>query len=378
MGSFSSAFLLARGYSNSEIGVILAAASIVSVIIQPFLADFADRSKRFTTSNVIEMTVVFSMVTVGGLIVFTQKSPALWLAFAVATAVLMAMQPLMNALPTQMEETGHHINFGMCRAGGSLGYSILTALLGVWVTRFGEGILPLASEATLILLLGVLFAIGIGVKKEVRAKAIENGQKNISVKSEKQDINLAWFMKKNKLFVVLNIGVIFVFFQNYIANNFMLQIVEDVGGNAADMGKIFSVMAFVEIPTMFFYDNIRKKFSCEFLLKVAILSFIIKFVIMYLAKSVTMIYVAQLFQITSFGLFLPAMVQFTNMAMEKGEEVKGQALYTACVTASSIFASVTGGIMLDMAGAKFMVAVATVVTALGAVICFPVIDKIKK
>ena len=35
--SFASVFLLGKGYTNSEIGVILAAANILAVILQPLL-----------------------------------------------------------------------------------------------------------------------------------------------------------------------------------------------------------------------------------------------------------------------------------------------------------------------------------------------------
>lgn len=44
-GSFASAFLLARGYSNAEIGIILAVGNILAVFLQPLIADLADRSK---------------------------------------------------------------------------------------------------------------------------------------------------------------------------------------------------------------------------------------------------------------------------------------------------------------------------------------------
>ena len=46
ISSFSSVFLLARGFSNSQIGIIIALANILAVIIQPYLADYVDRSGR--------------------------------------------------------------------------------------------------------------------------------------------------------------------------------------------------------------------------------------------------------------------------------------------------------------------------------------------
>ena len=44
--SFASVLLLARGYSNGEIGIILAVANVAAVFLQPLVADFADRSKK--------------------------------------------------------------------------------------------------------------------------------------------------------------------------------------------------------------------------------------------------------------------------------------------------------------------------------------------
>ena len=64
--SFASVFLLNKGYSNSEIGIILAAANVLSVVIQPLVADFADRSKKLSLVSLLEiMTVIMMIMTVG-------------------------------------------------------------------------------------------------------------------------------------------------------------------------------------------------------------------------------------------------------------------------------------------------------------------------
>ena len=47
VSSFASVFMLAKGYTNSQIGMTLAAANVLAVIMQPLIADFVDRSKRF-------------------------------------------------------------------------------------------------------------------------------------------------------------------------------------------------------------------------------------------------------------------------------------------------------------------------------------------
>lgn len=385
-GSFASAFLLARGYSNAEIGIILAVGNILAVFLQPLIADLADRSKKLSLIGVTQLSAVLLMVLTGLLFVMKQKSAALWVVYMFIMAWMTTLQPLFNSLAFKLEETGVHINFGACRSVGSLAYAVLCAFLGTLVEAKGVGVLPLSGEIVLLMLLASLWVTKtqfdrmVGEKTGKQAVSVlgECGQVPVADAEEAEEINLALFVKRNKLFVVLNLAVIGVFFSNSILNNFMLQVVEGVGGTSEDMGRIFSVMAFLEIPALFFFDKIKERFSCQLILKFAAICFTLKVLLIYLAESVTMIYVAHLLQTLSFGLFLPAMVSFIGEVMAKGEAVKGQALYTVMTTASSMLASVLGGIMLDVSGPGFMLLVSTIVTGLGALVLVLIVDRIKK
>ena len=385
-GSFASAFLLARGYSNAEIGIILAVGNILAVFLQPLIADLADRSKKLSLIGVTQLSAVLLMVLTGLLFVMKQKSAALWVVYMFIMAWMTTLQPLFNSLAFKLEETGVHINFGACRSVGSLAYAVLCAFLGTLVEAKGVGVLPLSGEIVLLMLLASLWVTKtqfdrmVGEKTGKQAVSVlgECGHVPAADAEEAEEINLALFVKRNKLFVVLNLAVIGVFFSNSILNNFMLQVVEGVGGTSEDMGRIFSVMAFLEIPALFFFDKIKERFSCQLILKFAAICFTLTVLLIYLAESVTMIYVAHLLQTFSFGLFLPAMVSFIGEVMAKGEAVKGQALYTVMTTASSMLASVLGGIMLDVSGPGFMLLVSTIVTGLGALVLVLIVDRIKK
>ena len=87
-----------------------------------------------------------------------------------------------------------------------------------------------------------------------------------------------------------------IYFSNAVLNSFMLQIVNDVGGTSEDMGRVLSLMAFLEIPALFFFDNVRARFSCGSILKVAAVSFGVKFGVIYLAKSIWIINAAHHFK----------------------------------------------------------------------------------
>ena len=377
VGSFCSAYLLDIGFSNSEIGLIIALASVVSVFLQPVLADLADRSKKLDQIGVAGMGTVVMMVLTVGLMIFRHKTAALWVIYILVLAWELALQPVLNSFSRKLSESGHKINFGICRSGGSLGYAVLMIIMGTLTERFGTRIIPGSGMITLAVLLGLLL-----LTKKTLEKSIRDRQTRADAVStdpeDAEEINLLSFVKRNKLFMILSLFILVLFFQNAILNNFMFQVVDGVGGTAEDMGRIFGVMAFLEIPAMFFFDNLNRRFKTSTLLKVASACFVIKLFLMYFANSVTMIYVAHIFHLVSFPLFLPAIVQFVNEIMEKGEAVKGQALYTTAITISSIFASVLGGVILDASGPKLMLLVSAILTAVGAAGVITLVDKVAK
>lgn len=378
VGSFASAFLLAKGYSNAEIGLILAAGNILAVFLQPLIADLADRSKKLSLIGVTQLSGLLLMVLTLLLFVLQRKSAALWVVYVLIMAWMTTLQPLFNSLAFRLEETGVHINFGACRSVGSLAYAVICAFLGTLFEAEGVMVLPVTGEIVLTMLLLSLFVTKRQFDKMMSQKGPAEAESLTAaqIPQEEEPIDLILFAKRNKLFLVLNLAVVGVFFSNSILNNFMLQVVEGVGGTSEDMGRILSVMAFLEIPTLLFFDKIKSRFSCQNILKFAAICFTAKIFLIYIAGNVTMIYIAHVFQTFSFGLFLPAMVSFINQVMAKGEAVKGQAMYTVTTTASAVLASVLGGIMLDASGPSFMLLVSTIATAAGTLLVILIVDRI--
>ena len=376
VGSFASVFLLARGYTNSEIGVILAVANVVAVILQPMVADFADRSKKISLVGLIQLMAIIMLVFMVGLFVFERKSIALSVIFLMLLAWHTSLQPLINSLNFQLQESGVKINFGVGRSMGSLAYSILCAVMGTLVETFSVDIMPLSGCVVIAMLLVSLL---VTKKQYDQVKGSASGEAvHLKAKEETEDINLIDFLKRNKIFLLVNIGVLGIFFSNQVLNNYMIQIVSNVGGDSEDMGRILSIMAFLEIPMMVCVGWLRKKFSCEFMLKVASIGFTLKIFFHYIATNVAMIYFAQIFQLISFGIFLPVMVIFIDEVMSKGEAVKGQAFFTMMTTVASIIGSLIGGVILDISGAKMLTLIATVFTAVGTLIVIATVDKVKK
>lgn len=460
--NFASVFLLARGYSNSEIGITLAVSNVLAVVLQPVIADLADRAKKLSLIGMTEIITVLMMVVTAGLLAIDGKTMALTVIFVLLIAWHMVLQPLFNSLAFRLSEAGAPVNFGFARSMGSLIYAVFTAVFGVVVEQCGVLSIPVTGEVVLVMLLvSLIFAKrsfdrakrtgGRGAMHEscgrqVRSRCAEvhgnrNGNANEGrtgamdegcgrqVRSRRAEANegcdverygccedacegcggsgagsddlcteafcideseaaapdyseppisLVQFTKRHRCFFLVNLGVLGLYFGNAVFNNYMAQIVDSVGGGSDDMGIIFCISALCEIPFMASISLLRKKFSCQLLLKVASIGFLLKTGSCALAASVHMVIAAHLFQLIGFGLFLPAMVLFIDETMSRAEAVKGQALFTTMVAIGTVFSSLAGGMILDISGAKALLVVATVVTAAGAAIIMATIDKVEK
>ncbi|MBR1985426.1 MAG: MFS transporter [Mogibacterium sp.] len=380
-GSFASVFMLAKGYSNMHIGITMAAANLLALGLQPFVADHMDRAKGIKIIDAIVWMTVLMMLTGMGYFAFAGGSFMLAAALAAVLAVHALIQPLLNSLAFRLSESGSEVSYGIGRAGGSLGFSVIVAVLGTLVEKKGEMSIPVCMEAACALLIALLFLTKHSFAKMKRANDIgiaeHTGRAPDETDAEDERIDLRAFIGRNKYFFILNLGLSGLLFSNGILSNYMPQIAAGVGGTTEQTGRILSLMAILEMPTMMFIGTIRKHFRSRTLIKIASVGFLGKIVVCWLAGSVGLLFAAQAFQLVAFALLTPAMVYYIDEIMSPGEAVKGQSLFTMMFTFSTIIASFAGGWILDASGAKALTFAGALVTAAGAAVVFLSIDKVK-
>ena len=378
-GSFASVFMLAKDYDNTDIGITFAAANLFALGLQPFVADHMDRSQGIQIISASSRLTLLMMLAGAGLFIFAGGTTLLASALVIILAIHAVMQPLLNTLAFRLSESGVGVSFGVGRAGGSLGYSAILAVLGTIVERKGVDVLPVFTEAACALLIALLFVTKKSfVKIQSETASSDARAEEEADRKETERIDLVSFIRRNRYFFILNLGVAGLLFSNAVLSNYMPQIAGNVGGTTGDVGHILSLMALLEIPTMVFFDKIRKRFSSRTLIKTAAVGFTLKIAVCWLAGSVRVLLAAQVFQLAAFALLMPSMVYFINEIMSPGEAVRGQALFTTMITVTTIFSSLLGGWILDVSGAKMLTFIATLATAAGAVIVFAVVDRIRK
>ena len=86
--------------------------------------------------------------------------------------------------------------------------------------------------------------------------------------------------------------------------------------------------------------------------------------------SISFLYVVQMLQMLSFALCLPSAVYYVNETMAVEDRVKGQSLLIASSTMGGVFGSLSGGVLVDFAGIKAMLATGLGLSMIGtAIVC---------
>lgn len=363
--NYAAMYLLSKGFSNSQIGVIVALAGLISAALQPVIAGFAENGGKISVRALIMTISVFMMACAGILLI-----PGLYflchaLFYGILITFLQVLTPLVNAIGMEWINRGIPINFGIARGIGSVSYAAVSFLVGKIVADHSTDIIPVFIILIYFLVL-IASCIFVFERKQDKDMIAEASQEEVS--DEKGSEPRGSFFASYKKFFVLLIGASLVFVSHNMLNNFLFQIMQYHGGGSAEMGAASGIAAFLELPTMIGFAWLVSRISSGNLLKISGVFFSLKALLMLIAGSIGGVFVAQTAQMFGFALFTPASVYYTNSLIRPSDRVKGQAYMTATNTIGSVFGSFLGGILLDVNGVPAMLLAAFAAGAVGTVI----------
>ena len=352
--SFSSNFLLGRGYSNSGLGLIVAAGYVLGLALQPLAAALADRTVRAPLA-VIGGSAAAVGLTAAALLLLPGRGAALTAVYVLFLALVIMLQPLVNAFAYYIEGLGTGIPFGACRAVGSLAYGLLAAALGWAIQRTGVGAVPVSGLITAALTAALMaWFAGAGTPAE-------------AARAEQERSGGGGVLRERRFLALLAAGTL-LFFSHSFLSGYMLQIVRNVGGGSGDMGMLTGWVAVLELPTMFLFERLLRRFSCGGMLRFAAVFFAVKNLSALAAGSVGALYGAMGFQLISYALFIPASVRFAGQLSGPGGANRAQAYVTTATTFGSVCASGFGGLLIDALGVRAALTVTAGSACLGALV----------
>ncbi len=370
--SYARVYLLSKGLKSSQVGMIMAAAGLMSAVLQPIVADFADRAKVVSLRQIIASFSLIMIVLAGILLIPVLHPILIALVYAGLVAVLQIITPLVNAAGMEWINQGVPVNFGIARGTGSLLFAAISYIAGVIVSRFSTDVIPAMVVIFYILLFGAILTFRFKSVPEQNQLLQETQRMTVDADADGGMLN---FFKRYHKFGLLLIGITVCFASHNILNNFMFQIVAHQGGTSTQMGTAMAIAAAIELPTMVLFSYVIVKIKSSTLLVVSGIFFTIKSFLTFMAGSMMGIYAAQFSQALGFALFVPASVYYVNHLMNEKDRVKGQAYMTVTNTVGSIVGSLLGGALIDYAGVGNMLLASTLIALAGAVIIFMGIEK---
>lgn len=340
--SFLTPYFQSLGYNAFMIGVLSMVMSLSSTIAQPLWGIYCDRSGRlkqvFLVSVAVSVPFAFLLIAAGKSFVL------LCISIFMLSSTFLSMPSLIDAWIMKLGNLGQRVNYSLARGFGSLFFAIVAIVFGSVLDRTGMWIIsPAFGAAAAALIAAALFI------KAPDAEA-HHGSGNFPFRQSLSGL------LKNRKFINLIISVTILFAgTSAIDMTFYPVLMRELGGGNTELGIGFFLMAFSEVPVMFFYSRLARRLQERQMICISLLFYVCKCLLIASAPSVTMLVLAQGLQMFSFGLLLPAVVNYINKIIESSSMVTAQVVFSSATYGiGTIIGSLAGGAIAEALGVRPM------------------------
>jgi len=341
--AYISAFLLDRGYSAFEVGIVSTILYLVSTLLGPvsgYITDSLLPPRRYIP---VAMAVTIPFVLAGPFVANSLFITVLCVIVAAFCQNLLF--GVIDSWVMKLRETHPEIQYPIARSMGSVGYSVIAAVTGYLAGFWGYNV---------IFPLNILCCIAVALC----AMKMEPVPCSNRTQGSEEKIGFLPALKilcTNFQFVAYVLSMLFIYVCTRLTLIFHPNLIAHVGGTSTDLGISIFMSAIFEVPVMFFAARYFRRFDPRKLTFVGLLIGALKPVILFFADSVPVFWAAQVTQAISIGMFLPLAVSYLRNIVPK--QIYATAIMVnGAVTSglSGIFASFFGGLLLDISRELFL------------------------
>ena len=379
--AYAAVYLLAHGFTNTEVGVLLAVSNILSAILQPVIAGIIDKPGPLTNRSFTAFSIMAIAVASALLMVVPDQKIIIFIIYTLLYMIQFTYQPVITALCFEYQRAGCDIFYGLARGLGSASFAITSAFIGGLTEKHGVYVLLTAN-----IIIMLLSAVAIFIFKKPADKyeiagtappAKHSGAFAASILNQNEaHNNVLDFARTYPAFMLILLGTICFFFAHNMINDFLIQIIRNLGGAETELGYATFLAAMLELPVMALIGLVLKKISAGKLLVISGAAFFVKTLILIFAMNMTAMYLSQSFQMLAYAVFVPASAYYVSETMETLDQVKGQAYVSSAITIGGVFSNLICGRILDVFGIKAMLTTGTAVCAVGVIIALIAITKL--
>ena len=350
------------GYDKTAYGIIVAAGNIGGALLGPLLGAWIDRNRNIRHANVINILLILQAF----ILVILRLSPVKGLVCTLSYALYMMVAIPVNAinldLCVRLEHAKAPLNFGLARSMGSLGFAVLSVILGILTSATDYRILPIAGLAvTAIQAVGNMLT-----NKDLKKAEADVPPEEATVIGK--SASLMTFFRENKSFCLMLFGTILIFIAHNIDGNFLLELVENLGGNETTLGYLAAFTAIVEVPVMILSTALLRRWPCVLYIRAAFIFFILKILAYTFAPNIPLFFAARLLQAPSYALYTVLIVTYADETVNRKDSAKAQSLAASMAMIGAVLALLIGGWMFDHYDIRTTMMTAVVLVTVGAAI----------
>lgn len=338
--SFSTMFLQEVGFSNAELGIVIALANLFGFAVGTVLDSLTDKFEKVHATSLLCAVLILQVLCQGILIFYHQKGITVAVIYCLYAVCTYASSAVYLKVVTDIQYMGEKINYSVCRGFGSLGYVFFSTIGGVLAEQ--RSVFFLHEVGIFVLLVQVTVAVFMAVSF---AKLCAN--RSESLKEGERTSSLMEFVKKYPYFMLSLLGMTLTLFTHNTGSNYLINIVESVGGDASTMGFLNGEVALVEIPTLFLYVKLFGKRDKGRVLILAFLVTVMKGFAITIAWNVPVLFAVHVLQALAFPLYAAAIVDYVNEVIPYKDAGKGQSLAYGASCLGAIMAGLIGGPLFD-------------------------------
>lgn len=360
---YQAALLLERGFSNSQVGLVMAVRCLSGIFFQPLLGSLADRHPEFPLKLIVALSLLLSFFA-GLLLIFL---PGMGLAgtlavFAILGALEISSYPLMDSMAIQYINAGIPIRYSLGRGIGSFSYAVFGALLGLQASRWGV-------ESTLVTHSALVAVECIIVALYPTFRPAQPHPSARQASSQAQSHSALTLLRTHPKFALMLAGIFLGLTAYMPLVNFLVNIIVSRGGDSTSLGGALFLMAASELPTAFIFQRLSRRWRSGLLLLVSLIFIALKSICLVFSGSLTAILLIQPLQMLGYGLFTPASVFYVNESVPQEDRILGQTLMMVASNGlGGVAGSFLGGRLLDLGGVDMMLLVCSGMAVGGALL----------
>ena len=274
-----------RGITPDETGIITAVPVLAMLLINQLVGRIADKASDWR-SVIIILSLIAGAVPIG--LFFVSGFWGILVLWTLCVVPAQALVPVVDAATLRMTQR-RGTNFGVVRAWGTVGYTVVTALAGPIISIFGEG-----AFVPLFLALSLLRALISLQLPRFRAPAHLVAAAKAAT-GHLKDVLKPWF-------VLPLVGLGIVYSTNSALAQFGALLWRDQGIDEAIIGPLIAIGAAAEAAMMFFWRRLNIKVSARHLIIFAAVVGAVRWGAMAFSPPVWMLAILQLLHSVTFAV----------------------------------------------------------------------------